>query len=70
MIDLPVGSRFNFGDKLIEVVESKNECPKCVFHKSIFLNRDYDGYFPCCYTMNCCSVDRKDKKSVYFKEVK
>lgn len=69
-IDLPVGSRFYFGDKLVEVVESENECSKCVFHKRIFSNRDYDGYFPSCYAMNCCSVDRKDKKDVTFKEAK
>lgn len=69
LIDLPAGSRFYFGDKLVEVVESENECPKCVFHKRIFSSRDYDGYFPCCYAMNCSSVDRKDKKDVTFKEV-
>lgn len=70
MIDLPAGSRFYFGDKLIEAVESENECPKCVFRKSIFSSQGYDGYFPCCYAMSCCSVDRKDKKDVTFKEVK
>lgn len=69
MIDLPVGSKFHFGNKLVEVVESENECSKCAFHKRIFSSRDYDEYFPCCYAMNCSSVERKDKKDVYFKEV-
>ena len=70
LIDLPVGSRFYFGDKLVEVVEGEYECSKCVFHKRIFSSRDYDEYFPCCYAMNCSCAERKDKKDVYFREVK
>ena len=69
LIELPAGSRFHFGDKLVEVVEGENKCSKCVFHKRIFSSRDFDEYFPCCYAMNCSSVERKDKKDVYFKEV-
>ena len=69
MIELPVGSRFYIDDKLVEVVEGENKCSKCVFHKRIFSSRDFDEYFPCCYAMNCSSVERKDKKDVAFKEV-
>ena len=70
MIDLPVGSTFYFGDKLVEVIEGENKCSKCVFHKRIFNSRDCDEYFPCCYAVSCSSVERKDKKDVTFKEVK
>ena len=69
LIDLPVGSRFYFGDKLVEVVECAYACSSCVFYKRIFEGNDYDE-LECCYAVNCSCDERKDKKDVYFKEVK
>lgn len=62
MIDLPIGTRFYIGDKLIEVVdiEEKYFCSDCVFR----FNTDVP-----CEMFECYKHLRKDKKDVYFKEV-
>ena len=64
MIDLSIGTRFYIGDKLIEVVENMEEytCSDCVFR---FNNIDVP-----CEMFECYKHLRKDKKDVYFKEVK
>lgn len=69
-IELPIGSRFYFDDKLFEVVEGNCNCSSCVFYKRIFEGADYDEYLDCCYAIKCYGGERKDKKDVYFKEVK
>lgn len=72
MIDLPIGTRFYFGDRLIEVVESKfiEKCLGCVF-KNKFLKDGYDDTdVEICYAVECGKDERKDKKDVTFKEVK
>ena len=62
MVELTIGSRFRLKGKLCEVVEDKNgvECGRCVF----------DEYANKCIKAKCCSDERHDRKSVYFKEVK
>ena len=73
MIDLPIGTKFYFDDKLVEVVECdmESKCSSCVFHKQIFEGYDYDEYIPCCSVMNCWYDSRHDRrKDVCFKEVK
>ena len=63
MIDLPIGTRFYIGDRLIEVVEDIEEeylCSDCVFRFNIDVP---------CELFECYEHLRKDKKSVYFKEV-
>ena len=64
MIDLPIGTRFYISDRLIEVVEYMEEeyfCSDCVFR----FNTDVP-----CEMFECYKDIRKDKKDVYFKEVK
>lgn len=68
-IDLAIGTKFNFDNKLFEVVEGTQNCSSCVFYKEIFEGSDYDEYLDCCYAIACCSEHRKDKKDVHFKEV-
>ena len=70
MIDLAIGTKFYFDDKLFEVVEGGCNCSSCVFYKRIFEGDDYDKYLDCCYAIACCFDGRKDKKDVHFKEVK
>lgn len=69
-IDLAIGTRFNVDGKLVEVVEGSCKCTSCVFYKQIFEGADYDEYLDCCYAISCGFDGRKDKKEVYFKEVK
>lgn len=69
VFELPVGTRFYFGDTLIEVVkvaERVHNCSSCVFYKIIF----GDEYLACCNDIKCYHYERKDKKDVIFKEVK
>lgn len=64
MIELPAGSRFYLDDKLVEVAEDAEEehlCSDCVFR----FNTDVP-----CEMFECYKHTRKDKKDVYFKEVK
>lgn len=61
MIELPVGTRFYYYDRLVEVVEG-NKCSSCMFHEKGNLECSYSIQFLCC--------ERKDNKSVVFKEVK
>lgn len=62
MVELTVGSRFWYKDKLCEVVETETDfiCGKCVFASSVRK----------CNKSKCNVYDRKDRKSVYFKEIK
>lgn len=72
MIELAVGSRFYFGDKIVEVVESKfiEKCFGCVF-KNKFLKDGYDDTeVEICCAVECGKDERQDKKDVYYKEVK
>ena len=63
MVEMTIGSRFYYKDKLCEVVETGPDsiCGKCVF------GLDVKGK---CKKSKCYSVDRHDGKSVYFREVK
>lgn len=70
MLDLPIGTRFYFGNHLYEVVESKEGdfcCSKCAF---------CDSEKELCLAMNCnegaryyYGYERHDKKYIFFKEV-
>lgn len=70
LLELPIGTRFYFGEQLFEVVESKEGnfcCSKCAFSKS-------EKAF--CDVMNCnegakyrYGYERHDKKYVFIKEV-
>ena len=66
-IELPIGSRFYFRNRLYEVIESNSYecCLKCAFD-------DEFQYDLICQVMNCGGrcYSRLDKKSVIFKEVK
>ena len=66
MIELPVGSRFYFGDKLVEVVEGEEiySCPSCYFFCSK-APKNFDKAIVC-NVFNCNSKTRKDKKNVFF----
>ena len=63
MVEMTVGSRFWYKDKLYEVVdisEKKFSCEGCIFIS-----------FPSkCKKSKCFADERHDGKSVYFKEVK
>ena len=69
-LELPIGTRFYFWDRLYEVVESEEKdrcCSKCAF-----CNREEE----LCHVMNCNERieyyginGRHDKKYIYFKEV-
>ena len=59
MIELIVGSRFYYEDKLCEVVEDGWCLNGCVFKNS---NK--------CNKVKCGRYERQDKKDVYYKEVK
>lgn len=61
-LELPIGTRFRFGDTLLEVVELEGEawgCSKCEF--------DDENKEEICEVMNCNR--RHDDKCTYFKEV-
>lgn len=64
MVEMTVGSRFWYKDKLCEVVETGTEsdfvCDRCVF----------DGGSRKCEKSKCASIERHDGKGVYFREVK
>ena len=66
-IELPIGSRFYFRNRLYEVIESnKDECwQTCAFD-------DEFQYDLICQVMNCGGryYERIDRKLVIFKEVK
>lgn len=61
MVEMTVGSRFYYKDKLCEVVETETDfiCGECMFNK----RRK-------CEKSKCSIIDRHDGKSVYFREVK
>lgn len=62
MVEMTVGSRFWYKDKLCEVVETETDfiCGKCAFTLDVRK----------CRKAKCSVVDRHDGKSVYFMEVK
>lgn len=71
MLDLAIGTKFYFGDDLIEVVEGDyckgyGMCPKCIFMDKKSYSDDEQDY---CFNFECMSYDRKDKKDVYFKKI-
>ena len=61
MIEMTVGSRFWYKDKLCEVVYDKNGigCDRCVFDEG---SRK-------CEKSKCTTIKRHDGKSVHFMEV-
>lgn len=63
-LELPIGTRFYYQNRLHEVIESEDRkwgCSQCAFD-----NR-YDEAI--CEAMNCNNC-RHDKKIIFFKEVK
>lgn len=62
MVELAVGSKFWYRNKLCEVVEAETDsiCGRCVFNTDVRK----------CRKAKCYSVDRHDEKSVYFREIK
>lgn len=61
MVELTVGSRFYYKDKLYEVKIKNNPfiCTGCVF-----------AYTKKCKKIKCSRANRHDNKYVYFEEVK
>lgn len=68
-IDLAIGTKFHFDNKLFEVAEGTQNCSSCVFYKQKIFEGSYYGETDICYAIACCSEHRKDKKDVHFKEV-
>lgn len=67
MVELPVGTRFLFDNKLVEVIEDKNTncyswCSGCVFKNK--------SNFKYCDVLSCVTARRTDGKNIIFKEVK
>lgn len=62
MVELTVGSRFWYKDKLCEVVETEIDysCNRCVFYADANT----------CDNTECRAGKRHDVKSVFFKEAK
>ncbi|MDD7256235.1 hypothetical protein [Bullifex porci] len=62
MIDLPIGTKFYIGNRLIEVVEDMEKylCSDCVFRFNIDVP---------CEMFECYKYVRKDRTDVIFKEV-
>ena len=62
MVELTVGSRFYYKDKLLKVVKYEGVgplCGRCVFNDTAK-----------CQKTKCCASERHDGYSVFFKEVK
>lgn len=62
MVEMTVGSRFWYKDKLCEVVKYEDDgplCGRCVFNGTAK-----------CQKAKCCASERHDGNSVFFKEVK
>lgn len=62
MVELTVGSRFWYKDKLLEVVKYEDDgplCGRCVFDTDIRK----------CRKAKCCESKRRDGNAVYFKEI-
>lgn len=72
MLELSIGTKFYFDDKLVEVVESKfiEKCFGCVFKNKVFKDGYGENEIDSCYAVECGKDERKDKKDVTFKEVK
>lgn len=62
MVELTIGSRFYFKDKLLEVVKYEDDGPLCG-------RCEFNGKLKC-GKAKCCASERHDGESVYFKEVK
>lgn len=62
MVEMTIGSRFYYNDKLCEVVETEIDysCNRCIF----------DADANTCDNTECRASKRHDRKPVYFKEVK
>ena len=62
MVEMTIGSRFYYKNRLCEVVETETDfvCGKCVFDCNVRK----------CNKSKCNTYARKDRKSVYFREVK
>ena len=61
MVELTVGSRFWYKDKLCEVVKCENNgqiCGRCAFNGKLK-----------CGKAKCCASERRDGNTVYFNEV-
>ena len=62
MVEMTIGSRFYYKDKLYEVVENERgyTCKGCVFLVDLSCK---------CKKPKCYSTERHDRKPVYFREV-
>lgn len=61
MVELTVGSRFYYKDKLLEVVKYEDDGPLC--ERCVFLGKVK------CGKAKCCAFERRDGNAVYFKEI-
>ena len=63
-LELPIGTRFYYENRLCEVVDSNLSycCPKCEFFDKFWND-------PMCEIMICNEKDRHDGKRVIFKEI-
>lgn len=61
MVELTIGSRFWYKDKLLEVVKYEDDGPLCG-------RCEFNGKLKC-GKAKCCASERRDGNSVYFKEV-
>ena len=64
-LELSIGTRLYYRNRLYEVVESEEDkfhCLECVFFKEFFDE-------PICQINKCFGFERHDKKRILFKEV-
>ena len=65
-VELPIGTKFYYRNRLYEVVESKEE--DFCYSKCAFYDEFWDD--PMCRIAICSKSNRHDKKSAFFKEIK
>ena len=61
MVEMTVGSRFWYKNKLCEVVKYNDDGPLCG-------RCEFNGKLKCKKT-KCCESERRDGNAVYFKEI-
>lgn len=78
-IEFEIGTKFYYGNHLIEVVENKMifkngkrkytfDCDSCFFNNKAIEVHDYDTDY--CEIIRCGDFKRHDKKNIIFKEIK
>ena len=65
-LELPIGTRLHYKNRLLEVVESKEDRFRCLECALVTEFMDEPG----CQISRCFSFERRDGKRILFKEVK